>query len=117
MNNYQYINLEYLNEVALGNQAFKKEMLETFCIKTPNSIAQMEIALQNQDYEQVGKIAHQLKTSFAFVGMDSTVELCKKMQDMGLKKNDVHLLPDCFILLKNNLLLGLKEIDNELNIL
>ncbi len=111
----QYINLEYLNEVALGNLEFKKEMLQTFVNKTPQSIIQMEQALQHEDFEQVGKIAHQLKTSFSFVGMDATVDLCKRMQEMGLKKIDTHLLPECLIILKNNLHLGLKEIDNELN--
>lgn len=113
----QYINLEYLNEIALGNLEFKKEMLQTFMQKSPQSIHQMEQALQQEDFEQVGKIAHQLKTSFSFVGMESSVELCKKMQEMGLKNMDIHLLPECLIILKNNLHLGLKEIENELNTL
>jgi hypothetical protein len=47
--------------------------------------------------------------------MDATVDLCKRMQEMGLKKIDTHLLSECLIILKNNLNLGLKEIDNELN--
>jgi HPt (histidine-containing phosphotransfer) domain-containing protein len=117
MINNQYINLDYLNEIALGNVEFKKEMLQTFVNKTPQSLLQMEQAFQTEDFEQVGKIAHQLKTSFSFVGMEAMVELCKRIQDMGLKNMDIHLLPESLIILKNNLHLGLKEIENELNTL
>lgn len=109
------INLDYLEEVALGNQEFKAEMLVTFLKNTPDSLKKMHQALNDKAYETVGKIAHQLKTSFSFVGMDEMVCLSKDIQTIGLNGIDVYLLDEKVNALIRGYELGEEEILSALN--
>lgn len=84
MGDYQFIDMSYLEDLALGSNEFKIEMLESFLNTTPESIDKMNRFISNGDWKGVGAIAHKMKTSFSFVGMGNMVQLSKKLQDLGL---------------------------------
>ena len=84
MGDYQFIDMSYLEDLALGSNEFKIEMLESFLNTTPESIDKMKGFISNEDWKGVGAIAHKMKTSFSFVGMENMVQLSKMIQDLGL---------------------------------
>lgn len=94
MTDYQFIDLDYLNDLALGSKEFTEDMISSFLKNTPESITRMETALVKSDWEQIGKIAHKLKTSFTFMGMEETVVKAKTLQDNGLNSRNLEDVPD-----------------------
>ena len=111
---YSTINMDYLDEVALGSKEFKIEIIDSFLSKTPESLEQMKTCLANSEYEQIGKIAHKLKTSFSFMGMEDMVSLSKLMQDMGLNLQNVSEFPEKINNLAEGFEKGAKELNEEL---
>lgn len=93
MTDYQFIDLNYLNDLALGSKEFIEDMISSFLKNTPESIVKMEGALVKSDWEQIGKIAHKLKTSFTFMGMEETVSKAKTLQDNGLNATNLEDIP------------------------
>lgn len=89
MTDYQFIDLDYLNDLALGSEEFIEDMISSFIKNTPESITRMETALLKSDWEQIGKVAHKLKTSFTFMGMEETVVKAKTLQDNGLNSRNL----------------------------
>ncbi len=63
------INLSYLKRIAEGNDAFVIEMIEMFLNRTPQALDQMNECFQKQNWEELKKIVHRIKPSFAYVGM------------------------------------------------
>lgn len=93
MGKYQYIDLNYLSDLSLGSKDFMQDILNSFIKTTPDSIAKMKESSENKDWQQVGGIAHKLKTSFSFVGMDRMVEVSKNLQDYGLNAKELDKIP------------------------
>ena len=93
MSAYQYIDLSYLEDLAMGSNDFKIEMLESFTRTTPESITKMLGCIENKDWKTLGGIAHKLKTSYSFMGMEDMVALSKELQDLGLEEQEVERIP------------------------
>ena len=93
MRKYEHIDMSYLEELALGNDAFKAEMIELFLKSTPESIKQMKEAISAANWKTVGGVAHKLKTSFSFVGMENMVQLSREIQDAGLESKNIEEIP------------------------
>lgn len=93
MGSYQIIDMSYLEELALGSNEFKIEMIESFVETTPESIKKMKSSIESGDWKAVGAMAHKMKTSFSFVGMENMVQLSKKLQDLGLAEENTDQIP------------------------
>jgi signal transduction histidine kinase/CheY-like chemotaxis protein/HPt (histidine-containing phosphotransfer) domain-containing protein len=57
------VNLSFLEEMACGDTAFRKEMIHLFIERVPNEAAQLEKAFHNNDNESVKNISHNMKSS------------------------------------------------------
>ncbi len=93
MGDYKHINLNYLEDLALGSKDFIEDMISSFLKATPESLVKMDEALKVQDWNRVGSIAHKLKTSFSFMGMEDTVKIAKQLQDFGLNSSNIDEIP------------------------
>lgn len=93
MSEFKYIDLNYLKDLALGSKDFMVDMISSFLKTTPEAFERIEQALTESDWKKVGSVAHKLKTSFSFMGMDGTVELAKKVQDCGLNEENTDEIP------------------------
>lgn len=78
--NKQY-NLAYLKNMSGNNQEFIKEMVQTFIQSIPISIKEMEDALSLSDFNQVARIAHQIKPSMTLLGIDQLKERAIKIEE------------------------------------
>lgn len=63
------IDLSFLKEMAQGNSAFMEEILTMFINTTPESLAKMKEAIDNQDWDTLKAIAHRLKSSMFLIGI------------------------------------------------
>ncbi|MCX6182629.1 MAG: Hpt domain-containing protein [Bacteroidetes bacterium] len=93
MANYKHIDLNYLNDLSLGSKDFMEDIINSFLKTTPGSIEKMKECLVKQDWQQIGGIAHKLKTSYSFMGMSDMVEVSKELQECGLKVKELEKIP------------------------
>lgn len=63
-------NLDYLNELAKGDTAFIAEMIAIFLEENPEEIKTLEAAIQENQFEDIKSIAHHMKSTIPFVGID-----------------------------------------------
>jgi PAS domain S-box-containing protein len=68
------IDLTYLRTVCNNDESFLKEMITTFRNSTPELLDQMESALSQDDIITVSKIAHKIKPSISFMGIQSALQ-------------------------------------------
>ena len=113
MGKYEHIDMSYLEELALGSNEFKVEMIESFLKSTPESIMQMKEAISATNWKTVGGVAHKLKTSFSFVGMENMVQLSREIQDAGLEAR-IEDIPRMVEELEDYYLKSEVELENEL---
>lgn len=69
------LDLTFLKEISDGDQAFINDVLRTFLEEMPKDIAQMDQALQVQDYVSVGKMAHKTKSTLQTLGLHDLKQL------------------------------------------
>ncbi|KIO54552.1 GAF domain-containing hybrid sensor histidine kinase/response regulator [Flavobacterium hibernum] len=57
------VDLSFLEEMSYGDASFKQEMINLFVEKIPNEAVQLEKAFQNNDYNAVRDLAHNMRSS------------------------------------------------------
>ncbi|URM35499.1 GAF domain-containing hybrid sensor histidine kinase/response regulator [Flavobacterium anhuiense] len=57
------IDMSFLDEMSGNDPEFKKDMINLFIEKIPNQVAQLEEAFKETDYDNVRKLAHNMKSS------------------------------------------------------
>jgi HPt (histidine-containing phosphotransfer) domain-containing protein len=77
MNRYQYINLDYINEMADGDRAFLVEMINDYIRTIPAYIEDLSQASGSGNREDIGFFAHKLASSFQMMG-------AKQLNDIAL---------------------------------
>jgi len=80
------IDLTYLNSISNNDSSFTIEMINTFLEATPESLEQMNNAMDNGDLSTVGLLAHKIKPSLTFMGINSLKELVVEIETMGKAK-------------------------------
>lgn len=112
---YQYINLNYLNELSEGNDDFKREMIATFLERVPYYIEEFKILKASKDWPNLQFFAHKAKSTFQMMGVQkladdaALIELyCKE----GIREKEIE------VLLNNmapNFISAVKEFRAEMN--
>lgn len=64
-------NLDYLRSVSGDNEEFIREMVLTFTQTIPPILDEMKAALQEEDWEKMARLSHQIKPSFTLMGLTS----------------------------------------------
>lgn len=82
------INLTYLKKISEGNDTFVIEMIEMFLNKTPLALDQMNECFRNHKWEELSKIAHRIKPSFAYVGLKELQATLAMIESWAAEKGD-----------------------------
>ncbi|PQJ10456.1 hypothetical protein CJD36_010800 [Flavipsychrobacter stenotrophus] len=77
-NNYRYIDLETILEMADGESDFIISIISVYLTSIPESLEQLILASGNNDTENIVFYVHKLKGSFNFIG-------CTLLTDIFLK--------------------------------
>ncbi|MBL6449987.1 response regulator [Fulvivirga sp. 29W222] len=75
--------LTYLSNVCDGDKVFMRDMIETFISNTPSAVNEMQKQVTKMEWRKVGDVAHKLKPSITFMGIESLKPVVKKIEDYG----------------------------------
>jgi signal transduction histidine kinase/CheY-like chemotaxis protein/HPt (histidine-containing phosphotransfer) domain-containing protein len=73
-NNFQYINLNYMKEVSLGNHEYEKLITEQFIEAIPAELNEIRAAWHNQEFHQLRYLAHNMKTSISVMQLNEMMQ-------------------------------------------
>ncbi len=68
------VDLSYLKDVASGSDEFMIDMIDLFLDQTPGYFEQLERFISEANWTKVADIAHKIKPTLAFMGVDSARE-------------------------------------------
>jgi signal transduction histidine kinase/DNA-binding response OmpR family regulator len=71
--NGELLNLDYLKEVSGGSASFETSMIKQFLQQVPGEIDKMKEEFEKENYAGLTHVAHNLKTSVAFMGLNGTL--------------------------------------------
>ncbi len=78
--NISLIDLSYLVALCDGDDDFMNTIIASFVEEMPETLRLIQHKLQEGDWEAVGQLAHKMKPSVQFVGMDDTLEKTKTIE-------------------------------------
>ncbi len=111
---YPRINLSYLKRISDGNDTFVIEMIEMFLNKTPLAIDQMKECFKENKWEELGKIAHRIKPSFAYVGLQDLQTTLTKIESCAENKGDKKAVNELLNQVQNNTNNAFEQLRKEL---
>lgn len=91
---YKHINLEYINELADGEDDFLKEIVDTFLSTIPVNLEKLTLAINNNDRDGVLFYAHKLKGTFNFIGSTQLTHTFTLIEEHCKEAVGFELLPD-----------------------
>lgn len=86
-NNLQSIDFKHLNNIANGDENFKKELIGIFLEQIPEFINNMNKFFEQNNLEKLAREAHTAKSSVLIFGMTNTGKLLKEIQLFAENKN------------------------------
>jgi signal transduction histidine kinase/CheY-like chemotaxis protein/HPt (histidine-containing phosphotransfer) domain-containing protein len=106
------LDLSDLHAMAKGNAQFIREMAEMFVGQNPGDVAELEKAIDNEDYEGISNIAHRMKTSVGFMGLKDLMQPLNGMEQLGKQKQGIAEIRETFIPVKTGCLYAVAELNS-----
>jgi len=108
------IDYNFLMESSKGKKEYLKSILELFLRQAPNEMTALERELGKQNFEMVGKIAHSLKSTVGYVGLDDSLRPLLETIELQAKENATYEeLQTLFLKLKKLMKKAVKKIKTE----
>lgn len=109
--------LAYLKDIAGGDASLIQRAVGKFLESTPDTMREMEVALEARSYLEVSKLAHKLKSSVATMGMNAAREVMFSIEQTGKGTGNFDTLPSLVAQAKGMLERGYKELTEALRAL
>lgn len=93
MQDSQYINLEFFNQLTEGDAERKRFYISTFIEEVFPSIVKIEKCCSDKKWEEVRKLAHSLKPQFHYIGAMKTEKLMHEIEWIASEKTELQELP------------------------
>jgi len=90
------LDLSYLRDMSGDSAEFMIEMIDMFKQQTPLYMADLEQALQEQDWSKVSSCAHKIKPTFSYVGREDAKDHMQVMETNARELKDVDSLPTAY---------------------
>lgn len=107
----QLLDFTQIDQIACGDVAFKKELIEIFMVQIPDFIENMNVFYEKNDYVSLAREAHTAKSSALIFGMKETGDLLKQIQ-LFAEQNEFELIPS----LVEKAGFGLNEAEKQLKV-
>ena len=79
--------LSYLREMAMGDEDIVIETTEVFLEDTPDALEKMKAYYANEQWDELGKLAHKIKPNLSYMGMERARELIIDIEEQAKGKN------------------------------
>jgi CheY-like chemotaxis protein len=103
------IDLEYLKIISKGDEVFEKNMIRSFSIQMPEELNRLKSSILERDYEQIGSIAHNMKSTLAYMGLRQLTPLLQQIEQECKKQNGITRINDNFTLISATCKLAITE--------
>ena len=80
MSNYQYIDLNYLEEMSYGDAELKATMLDMLFDELPAELSKMRAHTDAQEWPQLSSVSHKMKSTLSFIGCDPLTEANRNIE-------------------------------------
>jgi len=81
--NFKIIDYNHLNNIAGGDESFKKELILIFLKQIPDFINNMKEYLDQNNFQNLAREAHTAKSSALIFGMENTGRLLKEIEQLA----------------------------------
>jgi signal transduction histidine kinase/CheY-like chemotaxis protein len=71
---YNYINLQYMREISLGNIEYEKTVTQQFIDAIPIDLLMLERASQDNDTSKLRQVAHNMKTTISVMALNEMLQ-------------------------------------------
>lgn len=105
--------LTYLKSLSKGDDTFVQQMITIFVNQTPPAVEQLEESLLNKDFVTLKAVAHKMKPSFSFVGVNSLREKVEALEKNAMQPTDISTMDKLIKEIKTVALTAVKELENE----
>lgn len=95
------VNLDNIAEWANGDTVMMKEIIRIFVENTPPTLQLLETAIAENDWENIARHSHKLKSSYGIVVIGNSLDLLKGIEQSGKEKKDEEKIREDFILVKS----------------
>lgn len=85
--NYEVIDSEKIRSFASSDEEFMKQLIEIFLKRTPEYMRELNIAIEKQDWTMIKRMAHKVKPTFTYVGMDEFTDKVGSIEDYAIKED------------------------------
>lgn len=75
--------LDKINEMAEGDEDFVNSVISVFLEEVPQDLTELETALDQENYEQIYKLAHKIKPNVDLLGMEQARANALQMETLG----------------------------------
>jgi len=82
--------LGYLTELSRGSKEFILQMISLFLEQTPVALASLDEAARSNNWVTVGRIAHKMKPSLAFMGIKNLKDLIVALEEEAKQGTDAN---------------------------
>ncbi len=96
-------NLDKLNEMADGDEEFINSVISVFLEEVPQDLEGLEIALKDQNHEQVYQLAHKIKPNVDLLGMEQTRATALQIETLGKSAANINEIREVFPVLKKDI--------------
>jgi HPt (histidine-containing phosphotransfer) domain-containing protein len=110
----KYTDFSYLRTISKGNTSFQQKMLTTFIKQSAEDIKKLKLAIGERNWEAVFMIAHKMKPSLHFVGLNMLLGDLLSLEILAKKKDNVQRTAEIISNISNVIDLAVEEIKEEL---
>jgi len=110
----KYTDLSYLHTISKGNTSFEQKMLTTFIHQFGTDINKLKEALDDRDWATLFLIAHKMKPSLQFVGLNLLQKDIVMLETLAKQKNDPEKTAEVISVISDVIRQAMEEIKAEL---
>lgn len=108
--------LDKINEMAEGDQDFINSVISVFLEEVPEDLEALEVALRENNYEQVYKLAHKIKPNVDLLGMEQTRAAALEIETLGKSEANMADIERIFPALKADIHQVVGELKTDFNL-
>lgn len=90
---YEFLDLSNLKELSGGDPEFMTAILSRIYEKMPESIVELEELYQNQQFEDLKKASHSLKSASGYTGCEEMKDLLQRIEFLAGSRNELQRIP------------------------
>jgi CheY-like chemotaxis protein/HPt (histidine-containing phosphotransfer) domain-containing protein/two-component sensor histidine kinase len=107
--NASVLDLEYLKRLSKGDKVFEANMIRSFSMQMPEELNKLKASILNKDYQQIKDIAHNMKSTISYMGLNQLIPLLQHIENECEKENGSIRITENFTLIDATCQLAIAE--------